>query len=367
MIDDIEKPLGEIVYHFDLSAHSLSLQQFIDTARASQKILDDFNEQVFDKKIRYELRVMPPEKGGFVELLGLVVLGGGGAIWTVLGTDIGKAYFKGLTGQEPGDWAEKLGKKNRKWLNRNKPAEISTDNDSLLIKTTPVDSQLITDAERDAEVLIEFLISFLAANIGKLEQVGLTPEKFRKAFQARNAIYKACIDNPEIKGLSFNRSHDFPIKRADFSRLVTKIPDQIDVDNDTPMSWAVESVDIVVNSPNWKRDGRKWQAATNKHQDIAFSIEDDSFWHHVQIKDIQPDIRDNLRVQWAYPAGLSKPAKDVRALRVLSYNGTKISDPMTQAELNRTLEEATMIEPDTPGLFDDINDRYTNSENEGED
>lgn len=354
MIDDSHRQHGEIVYHFDLSAHSLPLKQFVETARASQTILDDFNDQVFDKKIKYELRVLPSEEGGFIEVLGVIILGGGGTLWGVLGTDIGKAYFKGLTGEEPEEWAEKLGEKHRKWLNRNEPAQNTTEADPLPVIPTPIEGELITDAERDAEALIEFLVSFLAANIEKLEQVGLTPEKFRKAFQARNAIYKACIDNPEIEGLSFDRSHDFPIKREDFPRLITQMPDQVDVDSDTPMSWDVESVDIVVNSPNWKRDGRKWQGATNKHQDIAFSIEDDTFWHHVQIKDIQPDIRDNMRVQWAYPAGMSKPSH-VRALRILSYNGTKISDPMTQVELNRTLEEATVIEPEMPGLFDDIN------------
>ncbi len=366
MIDVSERPPGEIIYHFDLPAHSLPLKQFIDTARASQSILDDFNEQVFDKKVKFELRVLPSNEGGFIEVLGVVILGGGGALWGIVGTDIGKAYFKGLTGQEPAEWAEKLGEKHRKWLNRNKPAETASDTDALPLAKASIEAELVTAEERDAEVLVEFLISFLAANIDKLKQVGLTPDKFRKAFAARNAIYKACIDNPEIEGLSFDRTHEFPIKRADFPRLIAQIPDQIDVDSETPVSWAVESVDIVVNSPNWKRDGRKWQAATSKHQDIAFIIEDDTFWHHVQIKDIQPDIRDNLRVQWAYPAGQSKPSRNVRALRVLSYNGTKISDPMTQAELNRALEEATVIEPDTPGLFDHFDNNHDNSNDKGE-
>lgn len=366
MTDDKEGPLGEIIYHFDLNAHSLPLKQFVDTARASQIILDDFNDQVFSKKVKFELRVLPSEEGGFVEILSVIILSGGGTLWAVLGTDIGKAYFKGLTGQEPGEWAEKLGDKHRKWLERNKPTKSVTEIDSIPSVATHIDRELVTNEERDAELLVEFLISFLSANIDKLQKVGLTPEKFRKAFQARNTIYKACIDNSEIDGLSFDRSHNFPIKRPDFPRLITQIPDQVEVETDTPMSWAVESVDVVVNSPNWKREGRKWQAATSKHQDIAFSIEDDSFWHHVQIKDIQPDIRDSLRVQWAYPAGLSKPSH-VRVLRVLSYNGTKISDPMTDAELQAELEEASVIEPDVPGLFDNLDNNNKDFKDRGED
>ncbi len=366
MIDDRENPFAEIVYHFDLPAHSLPLKQFIDTARASQSILDDFNEKIFDKNVKFEVRVLPSEKGGFIEVLGVIVTGGV-SLWGILCTDIGKAYFKGLTGQEPGEWAEGLGERHRKWL-ENRSKNKTKESTELSPTLEPVvEAALISDEERDAAAFVEFLISFLAANSDKLQKVGLTPEKFRKAFQARNAIYKACIDNPDVQGLSFDRSHEFPIKRSDFPRLITQIPDQVDTEGDTPMSWCVEIVDIVVNSPNWKRDGRKWQAATEKHQDIAFSVEDNSFWHHVQIKDIQPDIRDNLRVQWAYPAGLSKPSRDVRVLRVLSYNGTKISDAMSQAELNRELEEATLIEPETPGLFDEINDNNENKKNEVED
>ena len=365
MIEDSERPFGEIIYHFDLSAHSLPLKQFVDTAHASQTILDDFNEQIFDKKVKYELHVLPSEEGGFIEALGVVIMVGG-ALWSALSTDIGKAYFKGLMGQEPDEWVEKLGEKTRKWLNRKKSAETTSDADALPVVKTPIEAELITEEKRDTEVLVEFLISFLGANIDKLEQVGFTPEKFRRAFQARNAIYEACIDNPEIEGLAFDRSHDFPIKRADFPKLITQIPDQVDVEADVPMSWSVESVDIVVNSPNWKREGRKWQGATNKHKDIAFSIEDDSFWYHVKIKDIQPDIRDNLKIQWAYPVGLSKPSH-VRALRVLSYNGTKISDPMTDAELQAEFGKASIIEPDVPDLFDHLDDNHKNNKDKGED
>lgn len=366
MIEDHQNPFSEIVYHFDLHAHSLPLKQFIDTARASQSILDDFNEKIFDKKVKFEVRVHPSEKGGFIEVLGVIVTGGAG-LWGILCTDIGKAYFKGLTEKEPSEWAESLGEKHRKWLESLKKTKPEENIEVIPAPETAIEGELISDEERDAAAFVEFLIAFLAANAEKLQKVGLTPEKFRKAFQARNTIYKACIDNPDVKGLSFDRSHDFPIKRSDFPKLITQIPDQVDTEGDTPMSWSVEIVDIVVNSPNWKRDGRKWQAATDKHQDIGFSVEDNSFWHHVQIKDIQPDIRDNLRVQWAYPAGLSKPSRDVRVLRVLSYNGTTISNPMSQAELNQELEEASVIEPDTPGLFDELIDNDENKKNEGDD
>jgi hypothetical protein len=330
----------EIVFHFDVERHSIPLKQFIDTARSTQMVIDDFNEQLFDNKLRYELRVRSPETGGLMEVLGLVILGGGGAMWAFLATDIGKAFIKGLTGEEPAYWAEYFGKKTRDGIEKRKSKKKELSKEVAMPEAKEIDARL----------LVEMIISFLAANVDKLEQVGITPAKFQRSFSGRNAIYKACIDNPEVKGLSFDRTHDFPIKRADFPRQITHIPEVIEPEAAQQIAWSVESVDIIVNSPNWKRDGRKWQAATNKFQDIAFSIEDETFWHHVDIKDIKPDIRDNMRVQWAYPAGLSKPAS-VRVLKVLTYNGKDISQPLSESELKRILEEPYIIEPDAPDLF----------------
>ena len=349
---------GEIVFHFDVERHSIPLNQFVDTARSSQAIIDDFNEQLFDKKVRYELRVRTPEFGGLMEVLGLLVLGGGGTIWAFVNTDIGKAYFKGLTGEEPVHWAEKLGERTRKFLWKDDQQHRALP--PKIVESPPTDV-VSDDAELHAALLVELLISFLAASMDKLRAVGITPAKFRKAFAARNAIYRACIENPEVQGLSFDRSHDFPLKRADFPRLIAQIPDEVLVPDETSVSWSFELVDILVNSPNWKRDGRKWQAATDKFQDIAFSLEDETFWHHVQIKDIQPDIRDNMRVQWAYPSGLSKPSH-VRVLRVLTYNGKKISDRLSEPELQALLQEAYTIEPETPDLFDHLTDNRKNDD-----
>lgn len=351
---------GEIVFHFDVERHSIPLKQFIETARSTQLIIDDFNEQLFDKKLRYDLHVRSPEIGGLMEVLGLI-LGGGGVMWAFLATDIGKAFIKGLTGEDPAYWAEHFGKKIREEIEKrkNKKEELSKE------VAMPEAKEIVSDNnEIDARLLVEIIISFLAANVDKLEQVGITPAKFQKAFSGRNAIYKACIDNPEVKGLSFDRTHDFPIKRADFPRQIAHIPDIIEPETAQQIAWSVESVDIVVNSPNWKRDGRKWQAATNKFQDIAFSIEDETFWHHVDIKDIKPDIRDNMRVQWAYPAGLSKPA-NVRVLKVLTYNGKQISQPLSESDLKGILEEPYIIEPDAPDLFSNDEKHRIQNENGG--
>ena len=108
MDGDLSREPGEIVYHFDVDRSSIPLAQFIDTARATQEIIDDFNRSLFDGKLRYELRVKTPEEGCLIEVLTVVVTVGG-SVLAFLGTDIGKAFFKGLTTEAPAAWAEKVG------------------------------------------------------------------------------------------------------------------------------------------------------------------------------------------------------------------------------------------------------------------
>lgn len=357
---------SEIIYHFDIDRHSIPLKQFIDTAQSAQAVLDDFNNHYFDKKIKYELHVRPPENGGLIEVFDLVVIGGAGTVWAFLGTDIGKAIWRGFTDHEPAYWAEKYSRKFREYLSKKLSEKKSSENTAQEIEKYDPSEIVIENPELDAEILAELIIAFFEMDFDKLKKIGLTPALLRRAFEARNKFYRACLDNKEIKGVSFDRSHDFPIKRNDFPRQIVQIPDIEKVDIELPSAWSVEEADIIVNSPNWKRDGRKWQASTKKHQDIAFSVDDETFWHHVKIRDIQPDISDNMRVQWAYPAGQSKPSH-VRVLRVLSYNGKEISKRLSEEELQEELYEVNIIEPDTPDLFDRRDDNQMGESHKNKD
>lgn len=351
---DISRRPGEIIYHFDVQRSSIPLAQFIETGRATQEIIDDFNQALFDGKTKYELHVKTPEPGSLIDVL-LVTVTIGGSILAFLGTDIGKAFFKGLTGDEPAAWSEKLGSAIRAALTKPVLAAEADATDQMADGESLIDqSRLDSEIEKRiaAEAIAYLLIRFLEADSEQLRKIGITPEKFRAAFQGRNRIFKGCIDNPEVLGITFGRSPEFTLRRSDFPRKIAQIPDLPVEEPPRPTDWNVETVDIVVNSPNWKRDGRKWQAATRKYQDIAFSVEDDRFWFFVDRKDIQPDIRDNMRVQWAYPAGIAKPAS-VRVLRVISYNGKPISPPMNDEELKQLFADVHFVEPDPPDLFDE--------------
>lgn len=342
---------GEVIYHFDVASGSVPLAQFIDTARATQEIIDDFNDKLFDRKLKYQLRVLTPEDGSLIEVLTILVAVPG-AVYGFLHTDMGRAFFRGLTEREPAEWAEELGKSIREWIERRRSTAATDGQEIVTLSDEPTELQGEIDRRLEAEAVALILLRFLELNAETLGSIGITPEKFRAAFQGRNRIFKGCIDNEEVQGITFDREPTFEIKRSDFPRRITQLPDPPAEEQPEITDWSTETVNIVVNSPNWKRDGRKWQAATTKHQEIAFSVEDDRFWFAVERKDIQPDIRDNMRVQWAYPAGLSKPV-NVRVLRVLTYNGKPISPSLTESELRELLTSVHIVEPETPDLFDE--------------
>lgn len=357
---------GEVVYHFDVERSSIPLLQFIDSARATQEIIDDFNRSLFDDKVKYEIRVKTPEDGSLIEVLWVVVTIGG-SVLAFLDTDIGKAFFKGLTTEEPAIWAEKLGEAIREQTFKAR-AVINPElaDTAEVVDTTPDAVPPDVSKEIEAEAIALILIRFLEIETEQLRAIGVTPEKFRAAFNGRNRIFKGCIANPEVKAIAFDRGHVFPIKRSDFPRRITQLPDPPPHESINAGDLNFETVDILVNSPNWKRDGRNWQAATGKHQDISFSIDDESFWRRVEQRDaaLKPTIRDNMRVQWAYPAAAAKPTH-VKVFRVLSYNGRQLSTPMSDQEIQALQSTMHFVEPETPDLFDER--RGSNNKNNDED
>ena len=54
---DTRRRDGEVV-------HQISLDTFIKTTQSLEKILDDFNAKLFDRKLDVKILISPPENGG---------------------------------------------------------------------------------------------------------------------------------------------------------------------------------------------------------------------------------------------------------------------------------------------------------------
>jgi hypothetical protein len=306
--NDIEDPIiGLIPLHFDVPGNYLPLKTFVETANQTRAIIEAFNCELFEGSLRFEVFVLPPEEGSFKTKLGVALCGFCGVVWAFAGSDIGKAFIKGLTTHEPAYWAEKVGGSIREQL-------IESHGSANLVEKA-ARSQLRQRFE--TAIISESTKSFLQADNTDLRRVGITTQKFRNAYDARNRFYEACLQDTKILALGLDEKENFPIKREDFRRLKVILPKEEVPQADVP--WEVEIVPLSVTSPNWERQDRQrpWKARDSHGRERYFRIEDLHFWNLVSTQELNLHIVDNIKVQWAY---VRDSPRSARVLRVLEYN-----------------------------------------------
>lgn len=330
-------PLEVIPLHFNVPGHHLPLREFIETASNTQEIIEAFNETIFDGKLRYEILVIPPKPGTFTTFLGIVVSVGTG-VWVISQTDVGKAFIKGLTGYEPAFWAEKAGLKLKEALSMDQ-----ADNSDIHPEAV--------DRQSAAMMVSEIAKGFLRKGYNELRNLGISKEKFRDAYKARNEFYQACYRNDSIRSIGFDETDDFPIERRDFPAFIIELPPQ--TEDEPEQDWVVEVTHIKVTSPNWDRrdESRQWKAKDGDGKPAFFTIEDKQFWHLAEVEELHTQVVDHLKVQWAFVDENGR-RKNIHVLRVLEFNGDHISDPLGDEELKSTLGAYEQHNGSQGGLFD---------------
>ena len=165
---------------------------------------------------------------------------------------------------------------------------------------------------------------------------------------AKRRFYDACKEVWDLKAIGFSQEPTFPIKRSDFQRI-SQISDGADDDE-----WRVSIENITGTSPNWNRNdtARNWKGADQDGHARFFVIRDERFWEMVLRGDLNPRVADSMRVQWAYKQG-PKRRKNHVVLRVLEFNGVKVSNQMTDYELRPFLDSFRQVRNDEPSFFDD--------------
>lgn len=308
---DLEKMSSAFYIHFDIDSHALPLADFVKSAQSTQKIINNLSENIFENKPQIKIIVCPPEKATFLAILGVIVIGGGGSVWAFLESDIGKRYIKGLTGREPADFAEELG--------------IAT------VKKLPNIAKEVRNVLY-ATVISSCTAGFLTKSSAEIQALEMQKEQFKPALEAKNLFYETCLNNADIKAVGFDVSDKFSVNKENFIDQLSEIPEPEDNDK-----WIISSGSIRVESPTWNADGRMWvgkiKDKNRKLKDIHFSIADDNFWLHVMNKGLKKvKVGDNVIVQWARQQ--SKSLAAIKVLRVLEYNGQKISNPLTAQEID---------------------------------
>lgn len=322
--------------HFDVPEHVLPLDTFVETAEQTAALIRALGHELADGALVFQVVVIPPAEGSFKTRLGVIVMAGAVALWGFVESDIGKAFVKGFTQHEPAHWSEQLGQMIR-------AAAI----DLLSEEPQGEDEEALCAAA--AKMLVELAADFLQADTEPLQASGITVERYRDAYDARNRFYQACERSSGLQGVGFSDAPNFPVQRADFIRLQVPIPPK----EDKPERWIAGLTILKVTSPNWNRDDkwRQWKGRDPKGRDRFFRIDDEHFWLLVRQEWLNPHIIDTIKVQWAFQGTYENP-RNAKVLRVLEYNDEPLAEPLDDRALDAILGAFTPVVDDQPDLFE---------------
>ncbi|MFA5830027.1 MAG: hypothetical protein WC843_06090 [Candidatus Gracilibacteria bacterium] len=300
-----ERSIEVISIHFNVPSHYLLLSEFIETANDVEQILQEFNFKFFDAKLNIQILVLPPEEGSFLKKLGIFfalpvcVLS-----WGFLESDIGKAYIKGLTGNEPAYWAEIAGEGTAKEL--------------IILK--------------------ESVKGFLEKNNNTLEQAGIKINEFPFAYKARNNFYNMCLKSEEISGVEFNNSGCFDIKRVNFPNYFTKEIDKPDGKKSKSV-FRLHRLVIVApvisggSSAQWKTRDAKTLNPLN------FFLKDEDFYDGIlsgkyPLKETGNDDIITVCIEYKiHEENGQEKVYERSAIKVYQFNNIKIAEIPTDLEL----------------------------------
>ena len=323
--------------HFDVPEHVLPLDTFVETAEQTAALIRALGEELANGKLVFQVVVIPPAEGSFKTRLGVIVVAGAVALWGFIESDIGKAFVKAISLHEPAHWSEQLGQAIRDTVIDIASEEPEDEDEEALCAAV-------------AEVLVELAADFLQADTDKLQASGITVERYRAAYAARNQFYEACEQTPDLQGVGFSEAAIFPVQRTDFVRLQVRLPPK----EDEPEPWIAGLTILKVTSPNWNRDdrARQWKGRDPKGRDRFFRIDDEHFWLLVRQERLNPHIIDTIEVQWAFQGTHDNP-RNAKVLRVLKFNEETLAEPLDNRALDAILGAFTPIVDDQPDLFSD--------------
>lgn len=338
--------------HFDVREHYIKLDTFVETAQSAKRIVEALNSQFFDGNLRYELIVLPAQDGSFLSKLAMCVGGGVSAVFAFLNTDVGGAYIEGLTGKPPAEWAEQLGEHHRNAVEEVLEGEKS---DGSQFTGAAEDGGSQRERKCVARIVISMTRGVLELDNTELQQLGMEMGELTDTIDARADFYEACINDPDVANIGFTPEDDFPIPRNIFPERAQR-PPRKEKEKDEP-AWVVTIETIYVTSPNWDEDdqiSRQWKGKDAIRRDCYFVIEDSQFWHLVKNKELQVEVLDELKVQWAHQVVAGK-AKNRKVLRVLEYNREKLADPLSEDALGTIIGSYSQgfAPSGEPSLFDE--------------
>ena len=188
-----DRSIEVLPIHFDVPEHFIPLRTFVDTASHAEEIVASLNAEWFAGELEYQVVVIPPKSGSFLIGLGVAVVAITAASWKFLHSDVGRAFVRGLTGEEPAHWGEQAGKRVRECLGK-KPQtdEPTTDaavpDDERIIPLELVKNVLAVQKASTSIILVDRRGPvILVKDVSELRRVGVDPQRFQETFEARTS------------------------------------------------------------------------------------------------------------------------------------------------------------------------------------
>lgn len=200
--------LGEsdFIIHYDTGdIHEVSAEAFIAGVNATENFLTACIAELGEKE-RVKLSVKSPENGGLVEILAfssVTLL----SIIKFLESPIGRNFYFGLFGEYPESSSYHVGK------------------------------------------LLRGIFSRSADEISKMD---IQKSLKNKLLRAKHDFFSTCSYDEKIKGIGFDRSHDFPIKRNNFAHHIMP-----EIKNDVHEDYTIYKVFLI--SPLEEKRNLTWR------------------------------------------------------------------------------------------------------------
>jgi hypothetical protein len=201
-----------IFFHFDLEwgGHDIPISQSIATDQAILDVIQSLNSTLFDGKLEIRVFISPPEEWSHLKKMILSVGTIAGVVSLSMIPEVVNWVVAGLW-----DWRDvkDLFKDGAKWM-----------------KTV--------------------IQEFLKEEDGVLIEKGITVDKFRKSYDAKNRFYQAALANTSVNWIGFDSTEVFPIPKRDF---ITRI---IEIKDNSSDSSSIDKYHnlVVVSSINTKED-----------------------------------------------------------------------------------------------------------------
>lgn len=250
-----DEGLVRLPIHFNTKVHSLVGEDYIIAIEAFTNSLEELNKRLFEGQLDLELRVITNEDGSIKAVTGVIfkgfkktanftmktatVLGVCAALIEFTETDTFKGFVEGVSGYKIDHY--------------NKAKELGS-------------------LGRDvAEFVHDILVGIYTMENDELERVIPNNLNLDKIIKSKSDFYTMCINNEEIRGVGFDDSERFPVKRDRFAYYTSK-----DLIRDVESEFI--PCEVIIVSPVDTQHKAKWHVKDIlNNASIKAFMEDESF------------------------------------------------------------------------------------------